>query len=54
MPRKPRMCLPGVPCRIIQRGNDREATFFTPLKLLFIWPTRAIFPQISGDAASNS
>ena len=28
MPRKPRMYLPGVPCRIIQRDNNRDATFF--------------------------
>ena len=28
MPRKPRMYLPGYPCHIIQRGNNREATFF--------------------------
>lgn len=28
MPRKPRMYLPGVPCHIIQRGNNRDATFF--------------------------
>jgi putative transposase len=29
MPRKPRMYLPGVPCHVIQRGNNREATFFS-------------------------
>lgn len=29
MPRKPRMYLPGVPCHIIQRGNNRDATFFS-------------------------
>lgn len=28
MPRKPRMYLPGVPYHIIQRGNNRDATFF--------------------------
>ena len=28
MPRKPRMYLPGIPCHVIQRGNNREATFF--------------------------
>ncbi len=28
MPRKPRMYLPGVPCHIIQHGNNREATFY--------------------------
>lgn len=29
MPRKPRMYLPGIPCHVIQRGNNRDATFFT-------------------------
>lgn len=29
MPRKPRMYLPGVPSHIVQRGNDRNACFFT-------------------------
>ena len=28
MPRKPRMYLPGVPCHVIQRGNNRQASFF--------------------------
>ncbi len=28
MPRKPRMNLPGVPCHIVQRGNNRQATLF--------------------------
>ncbi len=28
MPRKPRMYLPGVPSHVIQRGNNRDATFF--------------------------
>ncbi len=28
MPRKPRMYLPGAPFHIIQRGNNRDATFF--------------------------
>ncbi len=28
MPRKPRFYLPGVPAHIVQRGNDRQATFF--------------------------
>jgi putative transposase len=28
MPRKPRMYLPGVPCHVIQRGNNREPCFF--------------------------
>jgi putative transposase len=30
MPRKPRMYLPGVPCHVTQRGNNREACFFAP------------------------
>ena len=29
MPRKPRMYLPDVPCHVIQRGNNRNACFFT-------------------------
>ena len=29
MPRKPRMYLPGVPCHVIQRGNNRQACFFS-------------------------
>ena len=29
MPRQPRMDLPGVPQHIVQRGNDRQPTFFT-------------------------
>lgn len=29
MPRKPRMYLAGVPCHVIQRGNNRDATFFS-------------------------
>jgi hypothetical protein len=28
MPRKPRLYLAGVPCQVIQRGNNREAGFF--------------------------
>lgn len=28
MPRKPRMYLPGVPCHVIQRGNNRHPCFF--------------------------
>jgi putative transposase len=28
MPRKPRMYLPDVPCHVIQRGNNRDATFY--------------------------
>ena len=29
MPRKPRMYLAGVPCHVVQRGNNRAACFFT-------------------------
>lgn len=29
MPRKARMYLPGVPCHVIQRGNNRGACFYT-------------------------
>lgn len=29
MPRKPRFYLPGVPAHVIQRGNNRQATFFS-------------------------
>ncbi len=29
MPRKPRMYLPGVPCHVIQRGNNRDACFYS-------------------------
>lgn len=28
MPRKPRMYLAGVPCHVVQRGNNRNACFF--------------------------
>jgi len=35
MPRKPRMYLPGVPCHVIQRGNNREASFFARQDYLF-------------------
>ena len=29
MPRRPRMYLPGVPAHIVQRGNNRDACFFS-------------------------
>ncbi len=29
MPRKPRMYLAGVPCHVVQRGNNRDSCFFT-------------------------
>lgn len=35
MPRKPRMYLPGVPCHVVQRGNNREASFFSDKDYLF-------------------
>ena len=28
MPRKPRVYIPGIPCHVIQRGNNRDACFF--------------------------
>ena len=28
MPRKPRMFVPGIPAHLVQRGNNRQATFF--------------------------
>ena len=28
MPRKPRVYVPGIPCHVIQRGNNRNACFF--------------------------
>ena len=31
MPRKPRMYLPGVPAHIVQRGNNRDACFFSDI-----------------------
>ena len=30
MPRRARMYLPGHPCHIVQRGNNREACFVEP------------------------
>ena len=35
MPRKPRMYLPGVPSHVIQRGNNREVSFFCDDDYLF-------------------
>ena len=29
MPRKTRMYLPGIPAHIVQRGNNRDACFFS-------------------------
>jgi putative transposase len=35
MPRKPRFYLPGVPAHVVQRGNNRNACFFTEEDYLF-------------------
>ena len=35
MPRKPRMYLPGVPSHVVQRGNNREVSFFCDDDYLF-------------------
>lgn len=35
MPRKPRMYLAGVPCHVVQRGNNRAACFFTDADYAF-------------------
>jgi putative transposase len=35
MPRKPRHYLPGVPCHVIQRGNNRAACFFDQQDYVF-------------------
>ena len=29
MPRRPRLALPGIPLHLIQRGNNRQACFFS-------------------------
>ena len=35
MPRKSRMFLPGVPCHVVSRGNNRDACFFADDDYLF-------------------
>lgn len=35
MPRKPRMYMAGLPCHVIQRGNNRESCFFSEQDYLF-------------------
>ena len=35
MPRKPRMYLAGMPCHVIQRGNNRDACFYVEQDYLF-------------------
>jgi putative transposase len=44
MARKPRFVLPGVPQHVIQRGNDRQAVFYTDAD-------RRYYLQCLGDAA---
>ena len=46
MPRKPRFYVPGVPVHIVQRGNNREATFFDDAD-------RAWYRQWLGEAAAR-
>ena len=35
MPRKPRMFIPGIPCHVIQRGNNRSVCFYEEENYLF-------------------
>ncbi len=35
MPRKPRLYIPDIPCHIIQRGNNRDACFFSEMDYRF-------------------
>ena len=35
MPRKPRLHMAGMPCHVIQRGNNREACFFCEQDYLY-------------------
>ena len=35
MPRKPRMYLAGIPAHIVQRGNNRDACFYSDDDYLF-------------------
>ncbi len=35
MPGKSRMYLPGIPCHVVQRGNDRNPCFFEEENYLF-------------------
>jgi len=35
MPRKPRVYLSGVPCHVIQRGNDRQPCFYSEEDYVF-------------------
>lgn len=44
MPRKPRMYMAGVPCHVIQRGNNRDACFYAEQDYLF-------YPECLRDAA---
>ena len=35
MPRKPRMFMAGLPCHVVQRGNNRSVCFFEPENYMF-------------------
>ena len=35
MPRKPRMYMAGMPCHVVQRGNNRDACFYTEQDYLY-------------------
>ena len=35
MPRKPRMFMAGLPCHVVQRGNNRSVCFFEPENYVF-------------------
>jgi putative transposase len=35
MPRKPRQYLPGIPAHVVQRGNNRDACFFSDEDYLY-------------------
>jgi putative transposase len=46
MPRKPRMYVAGVPCHVVQRGNNRNACFFADDDYLF-------FREVLADACQR-
>lgn len=45
MPRKPRMFRAGVPCHVIQRGNNRSVCFYEPENYLFYLECLAVSCQ---------
>lgn len=47
MPRKPRIYLPGMPCHVIQRGNNRNVCFFAEQDYRF-------YLECLSDACSNN